>query len=49
MQNEREGYVLDEFLSADEMTEKLLLAIKGAAFFYSVLKGWVIEHTILLL
>ena len=40
MQNEREGYVLDEFLSADEMTEKLLLAIKGAAFFYSVLKGW---------
>ena len=28
----REGYVLDEFLSADEMTEKLLLAIKGAAF-----------------
>ncbi|GAA6293188.1 hypothetical protein F220043C3_16220 [Enterocloster asparagiformis] len=40
MQNEREGYVFDEFLSADEMTEKLLLAIKGAAFFYSVLKGW---------
>lgn len=40
MQNERAHYVFDEYLSTDDITGKLLLLIKGASFFSSVMNEW---------